>query len=232
MRRAFTLIELLVTLAILSILAALLLPALGKARNSARRTVCLSQLRQQSVAWQLYLGDHGDHFPDRRDLKASLPGGYRPWSTWPPSDPRAGWAPAVLTHELGAAAVWSCPALTARAYADIRQTEQPAGLEANAPKVRYWMWRFDRQDDPVTLDNFWGRTPAESVIALREANNPNAGIPGGPADVELVVDIYFPATVASLPDALRGRTPHGKGRNRLMLDGSAAFIRDPRTPRE
>ena len=92
MRRAFTLIELLVVIAIIAILAALLLPALSRAKQKGQRAVCLSNLNQIGLAFIIYLNDHEDRFPDRRDLKSSLPGGYLPWTTWPPSDPRAGWA--------------------------------------------------------------------------------------------------------------------------------------------
>jgi len=225
---AFTLIELLVVIAIIGILASLLLPALTRARRLAQRAACLSQLRQQSVAWRIYLDDHEGRFPDRRDLKSSLPGGYKPWTTWPPSDPRGGWAALVLSNELRAAAVWNCPSAAASSLAEMEPARQATSTASNAPVVRYWMWRFDRIDDPVPADNFWGRNESESVDSLRVAGNPNAGVPDGPGDVELAVDIYFPATVASLPGELRGRGAHPGGRNQLLLDGHASFLRDAR----
>ena len=227
---AFTLIEMLVVIAIIAILAALLLPALARARQKGQQTVCLANLKQIGLAFDMYLNDHENRFADRRDLKSSLFGGYHPWTSWPPSDPRGGWAAIVLKEEGTTDKLWSCPASFNAPAGSVVQSLQNASTKGTGASVRYWLWRFDRPDDPVGLEDFWGKTEAQAVIDLQMANDPTVGLVNGPAEVELAVDSYFPNTISTVLPELKGRTIHAGGRCRVFFDGHVQFIKDPRTP--
>ena len=74
LKRAFTLIELLVVIAIIGILAALLLPVLSRAKQTAQGTMCLNNGKQMMTAMHLYTGDNNDFFPPNPDDGNILPG--------------------------------------------------------------------------------------------------------------------------------------------------------------
>ncbi|MBC8065275.1 MAG: prepilin-type cleavage/methylation domain-containing protein, partial [Chlorobia bacterium] len=109
------------------------------------------------------------------------------------------------------------------------QVRQAVSPFPDAKLSTYWLWRFDRPDDPIALDNLWGKTDDQAVADLQAANNPQAGRPDGVADIELAVDPYFPRTIPTTPPEVRGKAVHAGGRNRLFLDGHAKWLRDIRT---
>jgi len=92
----FTLIELLVVISVISILAALLLPVLSRARESGRATVCLSNLRQVGIALQVYVGDYRNRLPSMSDIYPGVANDHPGPDT-------------VLSNQLGNLKVLYCP---------------------------------------------------------------------------------------------------------------------------
>jgi prepilin-type N-terminal cleavage/methylation domain-containing protein len=77
----FTLIELLVVIAIIAILAAILLPVFSRAREKARQTSCLNNMRQLSLSVQMYLQDHDEGFPPSTNYTVPMDNPSRTWMT-------------------------------------------------------------------------------------------------------------------------------------------------------
>jgi prepilin-type N-terminal cleavage/methylation domain-containing protein/prepilin-type processing-associated H-X9-DG protein len=91
---AFTLIELLVVIAIIAILAAILFPVFAKARERAKQSTCLNNLKQFGVAFQTYYQDYDEHFP--------MQGGTQAWGD------RAGWSE-MIYPQIKSFDVYRCP---------------------------------------------------------------------------------------------------------------------------
>ena len=73
-RRGFTLVELLVVIAIIAILASILFPVFARARESARRSSCINNLKQIGTAFSMYVQDYDEQYPDSRQATNFLDG--------------------------------------------------------------------------------------------------------------------------------------------------------------
>ena len=78
MNKKFTLLELIIVIAIIGILLSLLLPSLTKAKARGQNVVCLSNLKQHTVAMALFTKENNRKLPDRRQRKRD--GGYANWA--------------------------------------------------------------------------------------------------------------------------------------------------------
>ncbi len=131
LQRGFTLIELLVVIAIIAILAALLLPALSKAKLQAQQTSCISNLKQLTVAGLLYIGDTGSLI---NNSDPNLPGTL--------------WMGTLIKQYAKVDRVRLCPSAPER-----EPPVYPKGLGAAGQDPgfadRAWQWQWDYPNPPI-----------------------------------------------------------------------------------
>lgn len=109
--RGFTLVELLVVVAIIALLAAMLLPALARAKNQSRRIACLSNLRQMQFAAAIYVEDHSQYYPMAQYYTNSENGQfcYYCWDLTSIGYPATQVVPGLLWQGQGTARIQQCP---------------------------------------------------------------------------------------------------------------------------
>ncbi|MCE5239511.1 DUF1559 domain-containing protein [bacterium] len=204
MRKGFTLIELLVVIAIIAILAAILFPVFAKAREKARQTSCLSNVKQITLAMLQYVQDYDERFP------AYASGSYTvsPWIFWPHQ----------LEPYIKGWQVFNCPSSvyggTSMGYHGMTYPQRPCYAFVNS------LW-----GSSIALAQI--PTPAAKFL-VADSNHPSLGDIRGFLTASRCA--MWGAPSASCPNSTNVNSthiwlvPHNEGLNIGFIDGHAKWL--------
>ncbi len=206
----FTLIELLVVIAIIAILAAILFPVFARARESARRTVCISNVKQIGLGWMMYVQDNDETFPPSNSPSNSQWGGSSTFTNKYPCKP-------CRPHLKGNDSVTYDATIYAQPYIksiDLFKCPSDVGIPAslvNDPSQGQPVWKVEKSS--YCLNTVMTRLGSLAAIPLPSETYMGAEV--------ISFHIGAAEAVKAWANATPGNTTYGPDRVAFFVDGHA-----------